>query len=122
MGLSVAVIGFSTPVQANWFGSSSQPNIIYILADDMGQGDTTVYNTDSKISTPHLQRLADEGMTFTNMHTNSSVCTPTRYGVITGRYAWRTRSKNWIGKAWIYGLLVVITFFSLAFYPFTNNY
>ena len=38
------------------------------------------------------------------------------------RYAWRTRSKNWIGKAWIYGLLVVITFFSLAFYPFTNNY
>ena len=74
--------------------ASEQPNIIYILADDMGQGDTTAYNPASKIPTPNLKRLADEGMTFTNVHSNSSVCTPTRYGVITGRYAWRTPLKN----------------------------
>ncbi|WOH39498.1 arylsulfatase [Thalassotalea fonticola] len=74
--------------------AAEQPNIIYILADDMGQGDTTAYNTASKIPTPNLKRLADEGMTFTNVHSNSSVCTPTRYGVMTGRYAWRTSLKN----------------------------
>ena len=75
-------------------GAAAAPNIIYILADDMGQGDTTAYNPESKIPTPNLQRLADEGMIFTNMHTNSSVCTPTRYGVLTGRYAWRTHLKS----------------------------
>lgn len=74
--------------------AGEQPNIIYILADDMGQGDTTAYNTAGKIPTPNLKKLANEGMTFNNIHSNSSVCTPTRYGVMTGRYAWRTSLKN----------------------------
>lgn len=71
-----------------------QPNIIFILADDMGYGDVQVLNSASKIPTPHLDQLAAEGMTFTDAHTPSSVCTPTRYGVLTGRYCWRTRLKS----------------------------
>ena len=70
------------------------PNIILILADDMGFGDIQAYNIDSKIKTPNLNSLAEEGMIFTDAHTNSSVCTPTRYGLLTGRYAWRTRLKK----------------------------
>ncbi|MDZ8117004.1 sulfatase family protein [Pontiella agarivorans] len=66
------------------------PNIVYILADDMGPGDVSCYNAEGKISTPNIDRLAREGMKFMDMHTNSSVCTPTRYGILTGRYAWRT--------------------------------
>jgi arylsulfatase A-like enzyme len=75
-------------------GAGAKPNIIYILADDMGYGDVGCYNEDSKIATPHLNRLADEGMRFTDAHTSSSVCTPTRYGILTGRYAWRTSKKS----------------------------
>ncbi|WP_019026118.1 sulfatase family protein [Colwellia piezophila] len=86
---TLAITAIATNVNA-----SAQPNIIYILADDMGQGDTTVYNSSGKIPTPNLERLAKEGMTFSNVHSNSSVCTPTRYGVMTGRYAWRSSLKN----------------------------
>jgi arylsulfatase A-like enzyme len=71
-----------------------QPNIIYVLADDMGYGDVSRLNPGSKISTPHLDRMADEGMIFTDAHTSSSVCTPTRYGILTGRYSWRSRLKS----------------------------
>ena len=74
--------------------AGDKPNIIYILADDLGIGDVTAYNPDGKIATPNLDRLASEGMRFTDAHTNSAVCTPTRYGILTGRYAWRTRLKN----------------------------
>ena len=71
------------------------PNILYILADDLGYGDVSCLNPDrGKIPTPHLDKLAAEGMTFTDSHSGSSVCTPTRYGVLTGRYAWRTRLQN----------------------------
>ena len=72
---------------------SSHPNIVYILADDLGYGDVSCFNDASKIQTPHVDRLAAEGMRFTDAHTPSSVCTPTRYGILTGRYAWRTRLK-----------------------------
>ncbi len=71
-----------------------QPNIIFIMADDMGYGDVSCLNSDSKIPTPHLDSLAAEGMYFTDAHSPSSVCTPTRYGVITGRYSWRGRLKR----------------------------
>ncbi len=84
----------AAPLSTSEINSAEQPNIIYILADDMGQGDSTVYNANSKIATPNLERLAQEGMTFSNVHTSSSVCTPTRYGIITGRYSWRTSMKN----------------------------
>jgi len=73
---------------------AAKPNIIFILADDMGYGDVQALNPKSKIPTPHLNRLAKEGMTFTDAHSPSGVCTPTRYGVITGRYCWRSRLKR----------------------------
>lgn len=73
---------------------SKLSNIIIILADDMGYGDIQAYNPESKIATPNLNTLAQEGMRFTDAHTNSAVCTPTRYGLVTGRYAWRTRLKR----------------------------
>ncbi len=75
------------------FAESEHPNIIYILADDLGYGDVSCYNAESKIATPHVGRLAAEGMRFTDAHTPSAVCTPTRYGILTGRYCWRTRLK-----------------------------
>src|SRR5262249_39328356 len=70
------------------------PNIVFILADDMGIGDPGCYNKDSKIPTPHIDRLAADGLRFTDAHTPSSVCTPTRYGILTGRYCWRTELKQ----------------------------
>jgi arylsulfatase A len=66
------------------------PNIIYILADDLGYGDVSIYNSDSKIQTPNIDKLANEGMRFTDAQSPSSVCTPTRYGILTGRYCWRS--------------------------------
>jgi arylsulfatase A-like enzyme len=70
------------------------PNIVLILADDLGYGDLPCYNKDSKIPTPNLDRLAGQGMRFTDAHTPSSLCTPTRYGLSTGRYCWRTSLKR----------------------------
>ncbi len=71
-----------------------RPNIVFIMADDMGYGDVGCYNRQSKIPTPHMDRLAAEGIRFTDAHAPSAVCTPTRYGVLTGRYCWRTRLKE----------------------------
>ncbi len=68
------------------------PNFVFILADDMGYGD--VSHAGGKIPTPHLDTLRAEGMRFTDAHTSSSVCTPTRYGILTGRYNWRSRLKK----------------------------
>jgi arylsulfatase A-like enzyme len=75
---------------------SSKPNIIYILADDLGIGDVSLYNENSKIQTPNLDKMGREGMKFTDAHTSSSVCTPTRYGILTGRYNWRTPLKEFV--------------------------
>jgi arylsulfatase A len=75
--------------------AAERPNIVFILADDLGSGDVKVLNPErGKIATPHLDRLAAQGMTFTDAHSGSSVCTPTRYGLLTGRYAWRTRLQS----------------------------
>ena len=78
--------------------AAPKPNIVYILADDLGYGDIGCYNHASKILTPNIDRLAKEGVRFTDAHSPSAVCTPTRYALLTGRYAWRTRlQKNVIG-------------------------
>ncbi len=82
------------------FASGQKPNIIYILTDDLGYGDVSAYNSNSKIFTPSIDALSKEGMLFTDAHSNSSVCTPTRYGILTGQYAWRTSLKN--GVLWSY--------------------
>lgn len=74
---------------------AAPPNIVYILADDLGYGDVHALNPErGKIATPQLDRLAGQGMTFTDAHSGSSVCTPTRYGLLTGRYAWRSRLQS----------------------------
>ena len=90
----VALAGCSVSYASVNTKKQSRPNIIYILADDMGYGDVDSFNEDSKIATPHLARLSREGMRFTDMHTSSGVCTPTRYGILTGRYSWRTSLKK----------------------------
>ncbi len=75
------------------FGSSKTPNIIFIMADDLGYGDLSCYGA-NKIQTPHIDKIASEGMRFTDAHSPASVCTPTRYAVLTGRYCWRSRLKK----------------------------
>lgn len=67
------------------------PNVVVIYADDMGYGDPGAYNASSRIPTPNIDRLASEGRLFTDAHSTSSVCTPSRYSLLTGRYSWRTR-------------------------------
>ena len=76
--------------------SSRRPNIVLIMADDLGWGDAGCMNPASKIPTPNIDRVAAEGMRFTDAHSPSAVCTPTRYGLLTGRYAWRTHLKAWV--------------------------
>lgn len=73
---------------------ATKPNIVFILCDDLGYGDVACNNPQGKIATPCIDRLAAEGMRFTDAHTTSSVCTPTRYSVLTGRYNWRSRLKS----------------------------
>lgn len=80
---------------ANFANAQMQkPNVVVILADDLGYGSLNCYGADNNIvRTPNIDRLADQGMRFTHAHTPASICTPTRYGLITGRYPWRTRLK-----------------------------
>ena len=82
-----ALLGWAAPALPN-------PNVAIILADDLGYGDVGAYNPESKIPTPNLDGLAAEGMRFTDAHTPDGVCSPTRYGLLTGRYAWRTWLKR----------------------------
>jgi len=77
------------------------PNILIIYADDLGYGDVACYNPDrGKIPTPHIDRLASQGMMFTDGHSSSGVCSPSRYTLLTGRYHWRTRLQRGIVGLW----------------------
>lgn len=79
---------FAMPVHAD---VSKTPNLVYVLCDDLGYGDVKCLNPQRcSLETPHIDRLASQGMVFTDAHSSSSVCTPTRYGIMTGRYNWRT--------------------------------
>jgi len=78
----------------------ARPNIVFILADDLGYGDLGCYNQASKIPTPNLDRLAGEGTRFTDAHAPNSVCTPTRYAILTGRYSWRSRLQRGVLGPW----------------------
>lgn len=83
-----------------------KPNIVYILCDDLGYGDVQCLNPlRGKIKTPNLDRLATQGLTFTDAHSGSSVCTPTRYGLLTGRYAWRTRLQKGVLDGYVEPLI-----------------
>lgn len=80
---------------------SARPNIIFILADDLGYGDIGAYKKLlSKIPTPNVDRIAKEGIRFTDAHSPSSVCSPTRYALLTGRYAWRSRLQQGVVAPW----------------------
>lgn len=81
---------------ASLFGATAEkPNVIVILADDLGYGDLSCYGA-TKIQTPNCDKLATQGVIFTDAHSSSAVCSPTRYGVLTGRYNWRSWLKNWV--------------------------
>ncbi|WP_063745006.1 sulfatase family protein [Flexithrix dorotheae] len=75
---------------------TQKPNIILILADDFGVGDIQAHYPENKIPTPNLDNLANEGMSFLDAHSSSAVCSPTRYGLLTGRYNWRTPLQEWV--------------------------
>jgi arylsulfatase A-like enzyme len=91
---SCIVVLAAGPVAALAAERPSRPNIVFILADDLGYGDVKCFNPESRIATPNIDRLAGEGMRFTDAHTSSAVCSPTRYGLMTGRYNWRSRLKS----------------------------
>lgn len=74
--------------------AADRPHIVFVLCDDLGYGDLSCLNPHSKLNTPHFDRVAREGLIFTDAHSASAVCTPTRYGLMTGRYAWRTRLQR----------------------------
>jgi len=74
--------------------AADKPNFVFILCDDLGYGDVKCLNPEGKIATPNMDRIAKEGVIFTDAHTPSSVCTPTRYGTLTGRYNWRTKLQK----------------------------
>ena len=82
------------------FSENKNPNIVYILADDLGYGDLSSLNENSGIQTPNMDKIVEEGIYFSDAHSNSSVCTPSRYGILTGRYAWRSNLKK--GVLWGY--------------------
>lgn len=80
--------------------ASTKPNIVILLADDFGVGDIRAHYPGNKIPTPHLDRLVRQGRSFTDAHSSSAVCSPTRYGLLTGRYNWRTRLQEWVIAAY----------------------
>ena len=81
-------------------GSGERPNIVVLLTDDLGYGDPVCYNPKSKAPTPFMDQLSRQGRRFTDAHSPSSVCSPTRYAILTGRYAWRSRLKLGVLNPW----------------------
>ena len=99
--LITAVLASCLTLQASpATAAETKPNIVVILADDFGVGDIQAHYPDNKIATPHLDRLVRQGVSFTDAHSPSAVCSPTRYGLLTGRYAWRTRLQEWVIAAY----------------------
>jgi len=93
-GLLAVTAAGTRMLRAGGSSLESKPNIVFILADDLGYGDPACYSGQTKVPTPAVDRLASEGIRFTDAHTPSAVCSPTRYGVMTGRYCWRSRLKK----------------------------
>lgn len=98
--LALVITAFLWPATSFGQDKKSLPNIVIILADDLGYGDLGCYNKDSKIPTPNLDRLARQGRRFTDSHTPSAVCSPTRYGLLTGRYPFRSPLKKGVVNPW----------------------
>ena len=95
--LTIVCWSYSAALQA----ASVPPNIVVIYADDLGYGDIQCYNPKrGKIPTPHVDKLASQGMRFTDAHSSSGVCSPSRYTILTGRYHWRSRLQIGIVRLW----------------------
>lgn len=92
--MSLLILWCAAAVNAAVAADPACPNIVYVLCDDLGYGDVRAFNPQGKIPTPNFDRVAAEGMAFTDVHSGSAVCTPTRYGIMTGRYAWRSRLQR----------------------------
>ena len=104
--LALALTSTQKNISAAPSEKSLRPNILIILADDMGYGDVGILNRDSRIPTPHLDQLAGEGLVFTDAHSSGSYCVPSRYGLLTGRYMWRTRLGSGGNLANLAGTLI----------------
>lgn len=98
---SLLAAGCALTLLADGYAQTEKPNIIFILADDMGIDSVSANNEAmGPLKTPHIDRLISQGMNFTDAHSGSAVCTPTRYGLLTGRYCWRTRLKSQVLWSW----------------------
>jgi arylsulfatase A len=100
IALAAAALVLGSPIPPVSAGAVTRPNLVLILADDLGYGDVRCYNAGSKIPTPNLDRLAAEGLRFTDAHAPDAVCTPTRYGLLTGRYCFRSRLRAGVLPPW----------------------
>jgi len=95
MKFILTLIALASPLLPLCAQTDDKPNIVFLFCDDLGYGDVQILNPDrGKIKTPHLDALARSGMIFTDAHSGSAVCTPTRYGLLTGRYSWRTNLQR----------------------------
>jgi arylsulfatase A-like enzyme len=92
IGLLILILFYQCGTGSSKQEKSEKANVIIIYADDLGYGDVTCYNPQSKIKTPNIDKLAAEGMRFTDAHSPASFCTPSRYSILTGKYCWRSRS------------------------------
>lgn len=99
--LALALCGVISNIASAESSGQNNPNIVFILADDMGYGDPGCYNGNSQIPTPNLDKLAEEGIRFSNAHASGSWCTPSRYGLLTGRYPCRIDVRQWNRQALI---------------------
>jgi arylsulfatase A-like enzyme len=91
---SLSLLWLSAAPSTNAAAAAVPPNVVYILCDDLGYGDVSSFNPTGKIPTPHMDAVAARGMKFTGAHSSSSVCTPTRYSLLTGRYNWRSKLQK----------------------------
>jgi arylsulfatase A-like enzyme len=95
IGVALPLLTLTASVSAQTSTSTNRPNLVFILCDDLGYGDIHALNPEhGKIPTPNVDRLSAEGMTFTDCHASSSICSPSRYSLLTGRYDWRTRLQH----------------------------
>ena len=98
LGAPALALPFAKAVRGEPGPPEELPNIVIIMADDMGLGDPGCYNPGSLIPTPHMDRIAAEGTKFTDAHSAAALCSPTRYSFLTGRYPWRTRRTRQPGR------------------------
>ena len=104
--LAVTAAQYSAPVMAEE-SQPAKPNVVFILCDDLGYGDVQALNPQrGKIATPNLDRLVSQGLTFADAHSSSAVCTPSRYGILTGRYNWRSHLQAGVLNGYSVPLIV----------------